>query len=96
MKISKEEILNVAKLARLELDDSLADKLSIQVGSILEYIETLNTIDTTGVPPTTHAISLTNAFREDVEKVQPGTEKAIANAPDSEDGCFVVPKIVGS
>ncbi len=96
MKISKEEVLNVAKLARLELDESLADKLSIQVGSILEYIETLNTIDTTGVPPTTHAISLTNAFREDVVKEQSGTEKAIANAPESEDGCFVVPKIVGS
>ncbi len=96
MKISKEEVLNVAKLARLELDESLADKLSIQVGSILEYIETLNTVDTTDVPPTTHAISLTNAFREDIVKEQPGTEKAIANAPESEDGCFVVPKIVGS
>lgn len=96
MKISKEEVLNVAKLARLELDESLADKLSIQVGNILEYIETLNTVDTTDVPPTTHAISLTNAFREDVVKEQTGTENAIANAPESEDGCFVVPKIVGS
>lgn len=95
MKISKEEVLNVAKLARLELDDSLADKLSEQVGSILEYIETLNTIDTEGVQPTTHAISLTNAFREDIVKEHSGTENAMANAPESEDGCFVVPKIVG-
>ncbi len=95
MKISKKEILNVAKLARLELDESLADKLSVQVGSILEYIETLNEIETKDVPPTTHAISLTNAFREDIVKEHPGTEKAIVNAPESEDGCFVVPKIVG-
>ncbi len=95
MKISKDEILNVAKLARLELDESLADKLSVQVGSILEYIETLNEIETKDVLPTTHAISLTNAFREDIAKEHPGTEKAIANAPESEDGCFVVPKIVG-
>ncbi len=95
MKISKEEIVNVAKLARLELDDALVDKLTSQVGNILEYIDTLEELDTEGVLPTTHAISLTNAFREDIEKMHPGTEKALANAPEDEDGCFVVPKIVG-
>lgn len=95
MKISKEEVLNVAKLARLELEDSLADKLTDQVGNILEYIETLSEIDTRDIPPTTHAISLKNAFREDIVKDHPGAEKATANAPESEDGCFVVPKIVG-
>ncbi len=95
MKISKKEIINVAKLARLELDDALVDKLTGQVGNILEYIDTLSELDTEGVQPTTHAISLTNAFREDVEKEHPGTEKALANAPEKEDGCFVVPKIVG-
>ena len=95
MKISKEEIINVAKLARLELDDALVDKLTGQVGNILEYIDTLEELDTEGVPPTTHAISLTNAFREDIEKEHPGTKQAIANAPEEEDGCFVVPKIVG-
>ncbi len=95
MKISKEEIINVANLARLELDDGLVEKLTEQVGNILEYIDTLEEIDTDGVQPTTHAISLSNAFRDDIEKEQPGTEKALANAPEKEDGCFVVPKVVG-
>lgn len=95
MKISKQEILNVARLARLNLDESLIDKLSEQVGNILEYIDILNTIDTDGILPTTHAISLTNAFREDIVKEHLGSEKALANAPEKEDGCFVVPKIVG-
>lgn len=95
MKISKDEIINVANLARLELDPSLVDKLTGQVGNILEYIDTLNELNTDGVPPTTHAINLSNAFREDVPKTHPGSDKALANAPEKEDDCFVVPKIVG-
>ena len=95
MRISKGEVLKVAKLARLDLDDALADKLADQVGNILEYIETLNEIDTKGVPVTTHAIALTNAFRDDIVTNDAGTKNAMANAPESEDNCFVVPKIVG-
>ena len=96
MKISKEEITNVANLARLNLDESLIDKLTSQVGTILEYIDKLDELNTDGVEPTTHAISLSNAFRDDVETEQLGTDKALANAPEKEDGCFVVPKVVGS
>lgn len=95
MALSRDDIINVADLARLSLPDSLVDKLVDQIGDILNYVDTLEKVDTEGVPPTNHALSLTNAFREDVVKPSPGTEAALANAPVKEDGCFVVPKIVG-
>lgn len=95
MKITREEIVNVAKLARLTLDESLTAKLADQIGDILNYVDTLEKVDTDGVEPTNHALSLSNAFREDVVIPSPGTEDALANAPVKEDGCFVVPKIVG-
>lgn len=95
MGISRDEVLKVAELARLELDEALTDKLAEQIGNILNYVDTLGKVDTDGVPPTNHALSLANAFREDEVIASPGTEMALANAPVHENGCFVVPKIVG-
>jgi aspartyl-tRNA(Asn)/glutamyl-tRNA(Gln) amidotransferase subunit C len=66
-----------------------------QVGNILDYIDKLEQADTEGVAPTTHAISLVNALREDKVHEHPGAESNLANAPQQEDHCFVVPKIVG-
>jgi len=94
MKITKDEVLHVARLARLDMDEVSIDKFAGQIGTILEYVDTLNRVDTDGVTPTSHAISLTNAFREDEEKQNLGREKALANAPQKEDGNFVVPKII--
>ena len=94
MKISKEEVQHVATLARLDLDEAAMDKFAGQIGEILDYVDTLNQVDTKGVAPTSHAISLTNAFRDDeVGKPLP-RENALANAPDQEDGAFVVPKVI--
>ena len=95
MKISKEEILHVAHLARLELDDTAIDKFVAQIGTVLEYVDQLKGVDTEGVKPTSHAISLTNAFREDEPREHLETGKALANAPESEEGSFIVPKVVG-
>ena len=95
MKISKEEVIYVADLARLEVDDQLVDKFAEQLGTILEYMETLESVDTKGVRPTSHAISMTNAFREDEEAQIFNRDSALANAPDKEDGNFIVPKVVG-
>ena len=94
MKITKEEILHVANLARLEMDDGAIEQFSDQIGQILEYVETLDQVDTEGVAPTSHAISLTNAFREDVPTPSLPNEDALANAPEGEDGLFVVPKVI--
>ena len=95
MKITKEEVIHVANLARLEVDEALIDKFAKQIGMILEYIDSLNQADTKGVKPTSHAISLTNAFREDNELDIFDRDSALANAPDKEDGSFVVPKVIG-
>jgi aspartyl-tRNA(Asn)/glutamyl-tRNA(Gln) amidotransferase subunit C len=95
MKITKEEVLYVADLARLELDSASIDAFAEQIANILEYVDMLNQADTAGVNPTSHAISLTNAFRADEEKDHLERDLALANAPEEEDGSFIVPKIVG-
>jgi aspartyl-tRNA(Asn)/glutamyl-tRNA(Gln) amidotransferase subunit C len=94
MEISKNDVLYVADLARLDLDESSIDRFADQIRDILAYVEKLNEVDTAGVKATSHAISLTNAFREDEEQPSIDTGRALANAPEQEDGCFVVPKII--
>ena len=96
MKITKEEVIHVAKLARLDVDEALIDKFAKQIGMILEHVDALNQVDTEGVASTSHAISLTNAFRQDNERDIFDKESALANAPETENGNFVVPKVIGS
>ncbi len=95
MKITKNEVLHVADLARLDLDEESIDRFAGQIGEILEYVDTLNKLDTKGITPTSHAISLSNAFREDEDKQHLDNDAALANAPEKVDGGFIVPKVVG-
>ena len=97
MKITKDEVLYVADLARLEMDPDHIDRFADQIGQVLEYVETLNRVDTEGVRPTSHAIFLTNAFREDEETEHLDNDAVLKNAPDKDedDGSFLVPKVVG-
>jgi aspartyl-tRNA(Asn)/glutamyl-tRNA(Gln) amidotransferase subunit C len=94
VKITKDEVLYVADLARLDLDEASIDKFAGQIATILDYVDKLNEVDTAGVRPTSHAISLTNAFREDEQEQHLERDKALANAPQKEEGNFVVPKII--
>jgi len=94
MKITRDQVRYVAELARLELDEASTEKFARQIGTILEYVESLNRVDTRDVPPTSHAISLTNAFREDVEQESLAREATLANAPEQDEGHFVVPKVI--
>jgi len=95
MKITKDEVAYVAKLARLELDEAAVEKFAGQIGDILSYMDKLNEVDTDGVPPTSHAIFLSNAFREDEPVAHLDRDLALENAPEQEDGDFMVPKVVG-
>lgn len=95
MKITKDEIIHVANLARLEIDEASLDKVTEQIGRILEYVDTLKQVDTNNIQGTSHAITLTNAFREDIVKEDLTNNQALSNAPEKENGAFVVPKIVG-
>jgi aspartyl-tRNA(Asn)/glutamyl-tRNA(Gln) amidotransferase subunit C len=94
MKITKEEVFRVADLARIELKKDAVLTLSEKIGKILEYITLLNQVDTAGIPPTSHAIELNNAFREDQEGEHLDRNAVLQNAPETEDGQFTVPKII--
>ena len=94
MKLTKEEVNKVAHLARLELSEDERSRMTGDMNNILDYINKLSELDTDNVEPTCHAVPVTNAFREDVQKNDFTIEEAIANAPSSEDGSFKVPKVI--
>jgi aspartyl-tRNA(Asn)/glutamyl-tRNA(Gln) amidotransferase subunit C len=94
MKITKEEVLYVADLARLEIGAQEIETLTGQIGEILDYVDQLNQVDTSGVAGTSHAVPLTNAFREDTLQPHLAREEALANAPQPEDGGFAVPRVI--
>jgi len=94
MKITKQEVLHVAHLARLEIADADVDRFAGQIGTILDYVDALKQVNTDGVAATSHAISQTNAFRADNVQEQRDPAAAMANAPQKEDGAFVVPKVI--
>lgn len=93
-KISKQEVLHVAHLARLSFDEAETEKFTAQLNDILLYIDKLAEVDTTGVAPVTHAIARKNAFRKDEVAVSLPQEASLANAPEARGGCFVVPKVI--
>ena len=93
MKLSTSDVEYVARLARLEISEAEKDKFTAQLNDILRYIDQLNELDTAGVAPMSHAIAVTNAFREDKVVESLGTQKALANAPDARGEFFRVPKI---
>ena len=95
MKISKDDVLYVSDLARLDLDEASIETFAQQIANILEYVDMLKQVDTRGINPTSHAISLTNAFRKDEQKGHLERDRALANAPERENGNFIVPKVVG-
>jgi len=94
LKLSSQEVEYVAHLARLEITAKEKDKFTSQLNDILLYIDKLNELNTEGVEPMSHAIAVTNAFREDDIVDSIGTEKSLANAPDARGEFFRVPKVI--
>jgi aspartyl-tRNA(Asn)/glutamyl-tRNA(Gln) amidotransferase subunit C len=94
MKLTVEQVQHVAKLARLELEPQAVETLAGQLATILDYVEKLSEVDTSEIEPTSHAIALTNAFREDRVHTHLEPQEALVNAPAKEDGSFVVPKVI--
>jgi aspartyl-tRNA(Asn)/glutamyl-tRNA(Gln) amidotransferase subunit C len=90
----KMDIEKVAKLARLELSEEEKEIFGNHLDQILTHMEQLNRLDTTGVEPTFHAISIENVFREDETKPSFPQEEVLGIAPDEEDGYFKVPRII--
>ena len=95
MKISKAEVQQVARLARLALDSATADAMVAQLGTILDYMETLNRVDTTGVAATAHTMAATTPVREDLETGHLDRDEALQNAPHKDQDSFLVPRVIG-
>ena len=95
VEITRAEVAHLADLARIDLDDAELDHLAPQLSVILESVASITGVAGDDVPPTSHALPLTNVFREDV--VTPGltAEQALAGAPASEQQRFMVPRILG-
>ncbi len=93
-RITISEVEHVAHLARLDFDQEEKERFAKELNDILEFVAQLEEVDTAGVEPAYHALELKNVFRED--RVEPSLppEEALANAPEAEDGAFVVPRII--
>jgi aspartyl-tRNA(Asn)/glutamyl-tRNA(Gln) amidotransferase subunit C len=94
MNITREQVEHVAKLARLEITEAEKEAFSRQLSAILTYMEQLNRFDTTGIEPTATVLPQTNVVREDEVRPSLPVDSALANAPERENGFFVVPRIL--
>lgn len=94
MKMTREDVLQVALLSRLEIREDEIENVTRQFNDIMEHVDRLNQVTTENVLPTAHALPVYNVLRPDVRQASLSREKAMANAPQPEDGFFRVPKIV--
>ena len=89
--IDREQVLHVAKLARLELEPDEVERMSGELSKILEHIERLNELDLDEVEPTSHVVELENVLRPDVPRPSLPRERALEQAPDATPEGFRVP-----
>lgn len=98
MAITKNDVEKIAELARLDLTAEESDLFTEQLSSIIGYVEKLNEIDTTDVPPMSHCTPAGGdtryAMRDDQARPSLGQKLAVENAPDSDAGYFKVPKVI--
>ena len=94
MRLTPEEVDHVALLARLKLTEEERERFTTQLNSILDHFEQLQQIDTTGVPPMSHAVPMSNVLREDEPAPSLAPEEALSNAPDQARDCFRVPRVI--
>ena len=90
--ISDETIEYVGILSKLELSDEEKEQAKKDMGSMLDYIDKLNELDTTGIAPMSHGFPVQNVFREDVVTNGDESEKTLKNAPGEKDNMFMVPR----
>ena len=89
--IDRDQVLHVAKLARLKVTDDEVDRMAEELSKILEHVETMNELDLEGVEPTSHVVDLVNVLREDVPRPGLDRETALEQAPDATETGFRVP-----
>jgi aspartyl-tRNA(Asn)/glutamyl-tRNA(Gln) amidotransferase subunit C len=94
MAITKEEVLYVANLARLRLDEEETERLARDMSQILDYMELLGQVDTSDVEPLDHVIEIEQSLRKDEPVAPLSHEDALKNAPDADSDYFRVPRVI--
>ena len=94
MAIERKDVEYVTNLAQLKLTPEEMDKFTSQLDQLVSYVNKLNQLDTSEVEPTFHVLDIYNVFREDEVKDSSDRDSILSSAPASEDGFFVVPKII--
>ncbi|MDX6622466.1 MAG: aspartyl-tRNA(Asn)/glutamyl-tRNA(Gln) amidotransferase subunit [Solirubrobacterales bacterium] len=89
--IDREQVLHVAKLARLKLSEEEVERMTGELSHILEHVDRIAQMDLDGVEPTSHVVALENVLRADMPRPSLPREAALANAPEPVDGAFRVP-----
>jgi aspartyl-tRNA(Asn)/glutamyl-tRNA(Gln) amidotransferase subunit C len=96
MSISRDDVLHVARLARLTVSDQEVDRMSEQLSTILGHVEALSKLDLAEVPPTAHALSIENVVRPDTARPSWPRDEVLSEAPAPQDGGFRVPPTGGA
>ena len=94
MSVSIDEVRYIAALARLSFSEEEEVRMAEQLSKVLDYVEKLNELDTSGVPPMSHVLDLHSVFREDVVEQRITRDEALENAPDADGTFFRVPKVI--
>ena len=89
--IEREQVLHVARLARLKLSGEEVERMAGELSDVLEHVDRIAALDLSGVEPTTHVVALENVLRPDEPTPSLPRERALENAPDPQDGSFRVP-----
>ena len=94
MSLTRAEVEKIALLGRLLLSEEELQRMTVQMGDILGYMDLLGEVDTTNVEPMAHARDLANVFRDDVARPSLDREQALANAPHRDEQCHLVPAVL--
>jgi aspartyl-tRNA(Asn)/glutamyl-tRNA(Gln) amidotransferase subunit C len=89
--LSREQVLHVARLARLELTDEELERMAAELSKVLDHMETISELDLDDVAPTSHVVAIENALRADEPRPSLPQDVALASAPDAALGGFRVP-----
>lgn len=92
--ITTDEVKHIADLSKLELSDSELSAMRGHLQKMLGYFETLDSVDVSDVPPTAHILSAVNVLRDDVVAPSMENSELLKNAPEAEDGAYIVPRVV--
>lgn len=94
MPVSRDDVRHVAELARLDFSEEEEARMADQLSQILGYVDKLDELDTSGVPPMSHVLDITNVFRKDEIEERIDRGQVLEPAPETDDEYFLVPQVI--